>query len=138
MADLLQYAKGSPFLLLVMLVIGVALYVAERVFALSGPITKLVRWWQSRELSKLRREAEVRAERRRIQAQEESAVMADLRRQIADLTAEMGELRGRVRRSEVQHRRMADWADGLLRLARGSGLSYVDPPTTDELPAVNA
>lgn len=138
MGELLQYAKGSPFLLLVLVVIAAALYTAERLFALSGPATKLVRWWQGRELAKLRREAELRAERRRIQAEEESAVMADLRQQLADLSAEVAGLRARVKVNETYHRRISDWADGLLRLARGSGLSYVDPPTTDEQPAITA
>lgn len=135
---LFKYAQGSPFLLLTLVVLGAALYAAERIFALSGPITKLVHWWQGRALAKLRREAEFRAEQRRIQMAEESAVMADLREQVAALSAEVSRLRGTVRASEESHRRMKDWADGLLRSARASGLAYVDPPTTDEQPAITA
>jgi hypothetical protein len=137
-SELLAYAQGSPFLLLVLVVLGALLYAAERVFALSGPITKLVCWWQGRALAKLRREAELRAEQRRIQREEETAVMADLRGQLADLSAEVARLRSVVRASEAHHRVMRDWADGLLRSARSAGLTYVDPPATDEQPAVTA
>jgi hypothetical protein len=134
--ELLKYAQGSPFLLLCLVVGGALLYAAERIFALSGPMSGLVRWWQNRELSKLKREAELRAERRRIQLEEESAVMADLRAQVAELSAEVARLRGAVRDSTEHYRRVKTWADGLLRSARSAGLSYVDPPTTGEQAAV--
>jgi hypothetical protein len=136
--DLLGYAKGSPFLLLVLVVVAAAIYAAERLLALSGPMSKLVKWWQGRELARLRREATVRAERRRLQMEEESAVMADLRSQVRELTVEVGRLRSVVRSSEAHHRVMRDWADGLLRSARSAGLTYVDPPATGEQPAITA
>jgi hypothetical protein len=136
--ELLKYAQGSPFLLLCLVVGGALLYGAERVFALSGPMSGLVRWWQNRELAKLKREAELRAERRRIQMEEESAVIADLRGQLAALSAEVARLRGAVRDAEAHHRRVKDWADGLLRSARSAGLPYADPPRTGERPAVPA
>lgn len=138
MTDLLAYAKGSPFLLLALVVVGAVLYAAERLFALSGPMSGLVRWWQGRELSKLKREAEVRAARRAIQMEEESALMADMRSQLADLTREVARLRSVVRSSEAHHRVMRDWADGMLRAARSAGLQYADPPSTGEQQAVTA
>jgi hypothetical protein len=137
-SELLGAAKDFPVLLVALIVIGGTLYAAERVFALSGPITKLVSAWRNRELARLRREALLRAERRRLQLEEENAVMADLRTQLADLTREVGRLRGVVRASEAHNRVMRDWADGLLRSARAAGLTYVDPPRTDEQPAVTA
>jgi hypothetical protein len=137
-SELLGAAKDFPVLLVALIVIGGTLYAAERVFALSGPITKLVSAWRNRELARLRREALLRAERRRLQLEEENAVMADLRTQLTDLTREVGRLRGVVRASEAHNRVMRDWADGLLRSARAAGLTYVDPPRTDEQPAVTA
>jgi hypothetical protein len=68
--------------------------------------------------------------------EEESAVMADLRAQVRELTGEVARLRSVVRASEAHHRVMRDWADGLLRAARSSGLQYVDPPPTGEQPAI--
>lgn len=136
MTDLIGLAKGAPALALALAIFSAALYATERLLALTGPATRFVRWWRGRELSRLRREAEVRAEQRRIQREEEDAVMADLRTQVAGLSQEVARLRGVVRASEAHHRVMRDWADGLLRSARAAGLTYVDAPTTQPLPAV--
>lgn len=135
-ADLLAAAKDFPALVVALVGLGGLLYAAERLLALSGPITKVINAWHSRELAQLRREALLRAERRRLQLEEESEVMADLRGQLRDLTVEVGRLRSVVRSSEAQHRVMRDWGEGLLRSARSAGLVYVDPPATDELPVV--
>jgi hypothetical protein len=136
--ELLAAAKDFPVLLVALVVVGGALYAAERLFALSGPLTKLAAAWRNRELARLRREALIRAERRRLQMEEESAVMANLRAEVAELSAEVARLRGAVRDAEEQHRRVKDWADGLLRSARSAGLTYADPPRTGERPAVPA
>lgn len=138
MTDLLPYLKGSPVLLAALIIATAALYALERLLALTGPATKLARYWQGRELARLRREAAVRAERRRLQREEESAVMADLRAQVAELTTEVARLRGVVRASEAHHRVMRDWADGLLRAARSAGLPYIDPPATGDQPRIPA
>jgi hypothetical protein len=135
-SDLITLARGTPALALALAVLAAVLYLVERVFALSGPMSKLLRWWSGRELARLRREAELRAERRRIQMEEDSAVMADLRHQVRELTTEVARLRSVVRSSEAHHRIMRDWADGLLRSARAAGLTYVDPPATGDQAAV--
>lgn len=138
MSDLISLAKGVPALAIGLAVVAALLYASERLLALSGPLTKLVAAWHGRELARLRREALVRAEKRRQQLEEEGAVLADLRDQIRDLTVEVGRLRTVVRSRESHDRVMRDWADGLLRSARSAGLAYVDPPSTDETPAVTA
>lgn len=92
MGDVFAAAKDFPVLLAALITVTGLLYLAERVFALSGPITKLVAAWRNRELARLRREALVRAERRRLQLEEENAVMADLRTQVAELMREVGRL----------------------------------------------
>jgi hypothetical protein len=135
-SELLAAAADFPVLVAALVVVGGLLYLAERLFALSGPMSKLVSAWRNRELARLRRDALVRAEKRRLQMEEESAVMADLRAQVQELTGEVARLRSVVRASEAHHRVMRDWADGLLRTARSSGLQYVDPPATDEQPAI--
>lgn len=93
LATVLDYAKDSPLLLAWLVVGGAVLAAVERAFALSGPITKVWEWWQGRELAKLKREAAVRAERRRIEQEEESAVVASLRAEVAWLRAEVARLR---------------------------------------------
>jgi hypothetical protein len=134
--DLLRYAEGSPFLLLALVILGAVLYAAEKLFALSGPMSGLVHWWQGRELAKLKRDAEVRAARRAIQAEEESALLRDLRGQLAELETNVGRLREERRRREAHDRAMREWAEGLLRAARAAGLRYIDPPSTGEQEAV--
>lgn len=138
MGDLIGLVRGVPGLAITLAAVSAVLYGAERLFALSGPITKLVAAWHGRELARLRREAVVRAEKRRLQMEEESATLADLRDQLRGLTQEVARLRSVVRSSEAHNRVMRDWADGLLRSARSAGLTYVDPPSTDEIPVVTA
>jgi hypothetical protein len=135
-SDLLAAAADFPVLAAALVILGGLLYLAERLFALSGPVTKLLAAWRNRDLARLRREALIRAERRRLAMEEENAVMADLRSQVRELTGEVARLRSVVRASEAHHRVMRDWADGLLRSARAAGLPYVDPPRTDEQPAI--
>lgn len=136
MTDLINLLKPVPALALALAVLSTLIYVVEKFLALSGPMSKLVRWWHGRELARIRREAEVRAERRRIAHEEESAILIDLREQVADLTREVVRLRGVVRSSEAHHRVVREWSEGLLRAARTAGLQYVDPPDTDELPLI--
>jgi TolA-binding protein len=134
--ELLRAAQAVPWLGAALVAVGTVSWVVEKVAGLTGPITTLHRAWADRELRRLRRSALLRAERRRLAAEEESAVMADLRSQIADLSAEVARLRGTVREAEASQRRVKDWADGLLRAARAAGLHYADPPRTDERPAI--
>lgn len=138
MSELLAAAADFPVLVVALVIVGGLLYLAERLFALSGPMSGLVNAWRNRELARLRRDALIRAEKRRLQMEEESAIMADLRGQVRELTAEVVRLRSVVRASEAHHRVMRDWADGLLRTARSSGLTYVDPPPTGDQPAIPA
>lgn len=136
--DLLGAARDVPWLAAGILGLGAASWVVERIAGLTGPVTTLHRAWADRELRRLRREALLRAERRRLDTEEESAVMADLRAQVAELSLRLDALRRTVRAGEEHRRGMRDWADGLLRAARAAGITYTDPPRTDERPAVPA
>ena len=69
---LLSHAQESPLLLAVLVGAGGVLAFIERVFALTGPVTKVAQWWQGRELARLKREALLRAECRRIEEEERS------------------------------------------------------------------
>jgi hypothetical protein len=131
-------AEGVPWLAGTALALGATSWAVEKVAGLTGPATTIVRLWTERDLRRLRREALLRAERRRLDTEEESAVMADLRAQIAHLSDEVGRLRATVRRAEDHHRAVHRWAEGLLRAARAAGLPYVDPPSTDEQPVVES
>jgi hypothetical protein len=135
-AEVLAAVGDVPWLAVGLLGLGTLSWAVERIAGLRGPVTLLHHAWTDRELRRLRREAHLRAERRRITAEEESAVMADLRSQVADLAAEIARLRATVRAAEDHHRQIHDWAAGLLRTARGAGVIYVDPPSTGERPAL--
>jgi hypothetical protein len=92
-SDLMAYAQGSPLLLAALVIVGAVLATVERVFALSGPVTKLAAWWSGRELARLRREALLRAERRRIELEERSAREAELAEENTWLRAQLARAR---------------------------------------------
>lgn len=138
LTELLAATRGIPWLAGGLLLLGTVSFAVERVAGLSGPATAVARAWSNRELRKLRREALLRAERRRLHAEEESAVVADLRGQLAHLSAEVASLRGEVRDADTHRRAMRTWADGLLRSARAAGVPYTDPPPTGERPAMES
>jgi hypothetical protein len=136
LTDLMQYAEGSPLLLAALVIAGAGLAVIERVFALSGPITKVMGWWEGRELSRLRREAVVRAEKRRIEREEQDGRVADLEAALADLRAEVEWLR-RERADQRARDRARDHYDHTMALylhdmaveARAAGVRVTPPPT---------
>lgn len=70
--ELLTAVKGSPLLLALLVGGWFAVYAVERLGGLDGPVSRLLRAWRDRELTRLRREALVRAEQRRIDAAERS------------------------------------------------------------------
>lgn len=140
MTDFLDAVKGSPLLLAVVVLVGAAVYAAEHFLALSGPITKLVNTWRNRELNRLRREALLRAEQRRIAAEEESTRVRDLTAEVERLRAEVdwlnGERADQRRRDAVRDRYDRDLSGYLYRLlatARAAGLTFVEPPDPPNL-----
>lgn len=90
---LLGHAQDSPLLLALLVGGGAVLAAVERVFALSGPVTKLAAWWQGRELARLKRKALLRAEKRRIEEEERSHREAVLAEENAWLRAELRRVR---------------------------------------------
>jgi hypothetical protein len=93
LTELLTYAEGtSPWLVTALVILGAVGYATERATGLVGPITKLLAAWRDRELRKLRREALIRAERRRIEQEEESARLSALREEVQWLRAEVARL----------------------------------------------
>lgn len=138
MTELLTHVQGVPWLVAALVILAAVVWAVEKVAGLSGPLTALGRTWSNRELRKLRREALIRAERRRITAEEEAALVAHLRTEVADLAAEVARLRSTMRAAEDHHRAIHRWADGLLRAVRAAGVPYVDPPHTDERPVVES
>lgn len=137
---LLDAAKDTPWLLSTLVVGLGVVYLAERLFALSGPITKVLDWWRGRTLTKLRREALIRAEQRRIEREERAAEAADLSHRLADLQAEVEWLReeraDQRRRDRVRDgydRRMSAYVFDLAARARASGMEVDDPPRPPDL-----
>ena len=102
MTELLDAVKGSPLLLAFLVVGGFVVYAVERLCGANGPVTLMLRAWQDRELRKLRREATLRAEQRRIEVEARSDREHDLLDQLAALRTELGEARRQLDRAHRQ------------------------------------
>jgi hypothetical protein len=113
-AELLRAAEGSPLLLAFLTVGGFLSYAVERLCGSNGPATRLLHAWRDRELRELRREALLRAERRRIDRDEATAREAEqlaelthLRRRVIELTGDRDTLLREVehanRRASAAH-----------------------------------
>lgn len=138
--ELVAAADGAPLLVGGLVVLGTAVWLAERIFALSGPATKLAAWWRGRTLAKLRREALLRAEQRRIEREEAKTREDDLEAQLADLRAEVEWLHGeradqraRDRARDTYDRRMAAWAHDTAARSRAAGVPISEPPSAPDL-----
>lgn len=95
MSDLLKAAAGSPLLLTVLVAVGALVWLAEKLGGVDGPLTRLVRAWQEREVRRLRRQRAVVAERRAL----DDARVAELADEVAWLRARLGEYEDTARRS---------------------------------------
>lgn len=138
-AELLTAAEGVPWLAGTVLVLGTVSWAVERIAGLSGPATALTRAWSDRELRKLRREALLRAERRKLAAEEEAGRIADLSAQLSELRTEVTWMRAERderRRADTaeRHRRerydrvLTDYVWALLNAARAAGVPFASPP----------
>lgn len=96
-AELAKLAEGAPWLASGLLALVAVVYAAEKLTGLAGPVTKLAAAWHDREVRRLRREAKVRAERRRIEREEEEGKVAALRAEVEWLREEVRRLRAEVR-----------------------------------------
>jgi hypothetical protein len=135
MVDVLDAAKGSPFLLAGLVIFGALVYGAEKLGGVNGPMTRAWAAWRNRELNRLRREALLRAERAKIAREEQTGVVGDLVRQVERLQAEVTWLEGegndnrrRDRARDAHDRAMSDYVHRLLNTARAAGVPFADPP----------
>jgi len=126
--ELLDAVKGSPLLLAFLVVGGFLVYAVEKLGGLDGPITRGVRAWQDRELNRLRREALLRAEQRKLDAEQESAVVAGLRTEVEWLTRERDDQRRRDRVRDQHDRQLAAYLDRVLAHARAAGVPVPERP----------
>jgi hypothetical protein len=78
LGDLIGAAAGSPVLLAFLVVVGGLVWAIERLANANGPLTRLVRLWQDRELRRLRRERALQAEQRAARQESTSARVAEL------------------------------------------------------------
>jgi hypothetical protein len=132
-SELLDAVKGSPLLLAFIVVGGFLVYAVEKLGGLDGPITRALRAWQDRELNRLRREALLRAEQRKLDTEQESAVIARLRAEVAWLNRERADQRRRDRLRDQHDRALAGYLGTVLRAARAGGLNLPPPPEPPEL-----
>lgn len=95
--ELLAAAEGVPWLATGLLVMGAVGVIVERVTGLAGPATKVAVWWADREVRELRRDARLRAERRRLDSEDEEARVAALRAEVEWLRQEVRRLHTLVR-----------------------------------------
>lgn len=89
MSDLLKAAADSPLLLTFLVVLGGAVWAAEKLGGVGGPLTRLFRAWQERELRKLRREQAERRARRDL----DDARVADLESEVEWLREQLVDAR---------------------------------------------
>lgn len=134
MTELLNAVKGSPLLLAFIVVAGFLVYAVEKLGGVNGPISRAVAAWQNRELNKLRREALLRAERRRIEAEGESEQMRALRTEVEWLRRETDDYQARDRARGEYDRRVAAYLDYVFRSTRQAGLTLAPPPPLPDLP----
>lgn len=80
--ELLQAASGSPLLLAVLVIGGFLVWAIERLADADGPVTRLVRAWQERELRRLRRDRAVQAEQRAAREEQADARVAALESEV--------------------------------------------------------
>lgn len=92
LGDLLAAAVDSPLLLAILVVGGFAVWAIERLADVNGPITRLYRTWQDRELRRLQREADLSVARRKLAQDADDA-------RVAELLDEVAWLREQLRRS---------------------------------------
>jgi hypothetical protein len=109
-SDLLKAAAGSPLLLTCLVVAGALVWVVEKLGGVDGPLTRLVRAWQNREVRRIRRQQQLVRERR---------ALDDAR--VADLSDEVDYLRRRLRQYEDRTPR---------RPVTSPGRHTVPPPRT--------
>jgi len=93
----MEYATSVPWLASGLLALGAVGVVVERVTGLVGPATKVAKWWGDREVRQLRHEAALRAERRRIEREEEEGRVTALRAEVDWLRQEVRRLHALVR-----------------------------------------
>lgn len=94
MTDLLTAAASSPLLLAFLVVLGGLVWAVERLSGTNGPLTRVLRAWQERELRRLRRE-------RAVQAEQRAARQEDADARVAELEAEVDWLREQLRRTRA-------------------------------------
>lgn len=143
MSDLLTAVKGSPLLLAFVVVLAALIYAIEKLGGLDGPMTRLWGAWQNRELNRLHRESLLRAERRRMEAEEDAERMADLAAKVERLRATVNwltsERNDQIKRDRIRDGHdvaIADYVHRLLRAARSAGVAFVDPPDPPDLAAM--
>lgn len=133
MGEFLDAVKGSPLLLAVVVLIGGLVYLVEKLGGIDGPITRLYRAWHNRELAKIKRDALLRAERRRLELADEDDKMAVLRADVMWLRNERDDQRRRDRVRDQHDRELGAYVWHILQAARSAGLAFPDPPGPPDL-----
>jgi hypothetical protein len=119
--SLLAAVQDSPLLLAFLVVLGGLVWATERLSGTDGPLTRLVRAWQDRELHRLRRERALAAEQRASVQETKDARVRELEAEVEWLEGELRDLRRRDRvRDEYLHR--------LADASRRAGVRIDDAP----------
>jgi hypothetical protein len=92
-SELLRAVAGSPILLAVLAAGWFGVLAVERLCGANGPASRILAAWRNRELNQLRREAMIRAERRRLDAAERSERETALEHEAARLRRERDDAR---------------------------------------------
>jgi len=136
MTEVLAAVSGNPFLLAIVVLVIAAVWLIEKVGGVNGPLTRLWTAWTNRELNRLRREALVRAERRKLAQQETASELGGLQDRLAELEENARWQRDRDRARAEYDQRALRWSYDLFTRAQAAGLAVEPPPEPPYLPQI--
>lgn len=86
----------SPFVLTVLLVMGIGLTLSKRAAEISGPLGAAARWWRNREVRRIEQAQAVWRAHQKVADEQTDARIADLLEQIEYLKGELAQVRARA------------------------------------------
>lgn len=118
----------SPVVLVPVLIVAAYMAASKRLAQISGPIGAVARWWNSRQVEKVKRERALWSEQHARDLEENSAELAQLRTDVDWLRHELGDMRRRDQLRDRQAREHTAWDNVVVRQLQAAGLTVDDPP----------
>lgn len=132
MTDQVMAALGkhldNPIILGVVLVGIVYLAVSKRLAQISGPIGAVARWWNNRQVEKVKRERTLWSEQHARDREQDTAELDQLREDVEYLRREVVDMRRREAVRDRQAREHTVWDNDVVRQLQAAGITVNDPP----------